>query len=52
MQKNSDPQIIVKKYKADSQEILKKMYALLVRARRKVDDQQYRKILAKLDKIK
>ena len=37
-----------RKQRAD--EILKKMYAVLVRAQRKIDDMSYRKILGKLEK--
>lgn len=43
---------ILKDYETKSQEILKKMMMVLIRAQRKVDDKAYLEVLQKLEKIK
>ena len=43
---------ILKDYETKSQEILRKMMMVLVRAQRKADDKAYLKVLQKLEKIK
>ena len=50
MQDNISQEKALKKYEESSQEILKKMMLVLVRANRKVDDKAYLKILQKLEK--
>ena len=46
------PAEIVKTYEEQGNEIIAKMYAILEKAQRKVEDKEYRKILEKLEKEK
>ncbi len=41
---------ILKEYEEQSEAILQKMMQVLMRAQRKVDDEEYRKILEKIEK--
>ena len=43
---------ILKEYEEKSNAILKKMMQVLIRAQRKVDDKDYRNVLAKLEEKK
>lgn len=50
--KTNNVENIVNEYEVKSQEILRKMMMVLVRAQRKVDDKAYLKVLQNLEKIK
>jgi hypothetical protein len=45
------PEQMLQEYKIKSQEILKKMTQVMIRAQRKIDDEAYRKVLEKQTKI-
>jgi len=42
---------ILAEYKKQTDKIIRQMYSILVRAHRKVDDLQYRRIINKLHKL-
>ena len=50
MTKKSTPEQILKDYEEKSSAILQKMMQVLIRAQRKVDDEEYRKTLEKLER--
>ncbi len=52
MQDKSQQEKVLKDYETKSQEILRKMMMVLMRAQRKVDDSAYLKVLQKLEKQK
>jgi hypothetical protein len=50
MTQKQSPAEIVKNYEEKGDEIIARMYKILEKAQRKVEDKEYRKVLERLDK--